>query len=181
MKDVGQGIQSIDYKPLSLAGSTITKVLSAISLAILGLFSIKLIEGIWMGYELGGFFRDVGPIALIAAVIGYLCFSFRIVVSRNQDTAIVHRQFIAPQIQFLRREYSVDSLTADQVTYSGGEDGSSTTYTTLYNGDEVVLKYSGHKRKLKHVLPELLMDKRKPVENKHPTTREFWKEIADDS
>ena len=88
-------------------------------------------------------------------MIGYLCFSFRIIISRDLDTVIVHRQFLAPQIQFSRREFQVDSLTAEQVTYSGGEDGQSTTYTTLYNGDETVLKYTGRKRKLKHVLPEL--------------------------
>lgn len=181
MTDVGQRRQSADYKPLSLPGSTATKILFAISLAILALFSIKLIEGIWMGYELGGFFRDVGPIAFIAAAIGYLCFSFRIIISRDRDTVIVHRQFLAPQIQFSRREFQVDSLTADQVTYSGGEDGQSTTHTTLYNGEETVLKYMGHKRKLKHVLPELLMDKRNRVENNHPTSQEFWSDISNDS
>jgi hypothetical protein len=109
-----------------------------------------------MGYDLGGFFNDVLPIIYIVLATGYLCFSFRIVISRNQDTAIVHRQFILPQIQFFRRAYPIHSLTADQVTYSGGEDGNSTTYTTLYSGDEVVVKYMGHKKKLKRVLPELL-------------------------
>ena len=145
-----------DYKSLSLPGSTVTKFVTMASLLIFVLFSIKLIEGIWMGYNLGGFFNDVLPILSIVLAIGYLCFSFRIVISRNQDTAIVHRQFILPQIHFFRREYPVHSLTADQVTYSGGEDGNSTTYTTLYSGEEVVVKYMGHKRKLKRVLPELL-------------------------
>ena len=145
-----------DYKPLSLPGSTVTKFVMMASLLISALFSIKLIEGIWMGYDLGGFFNDVLPILSIVLAIGYLCFSFRIVISRNQDTAIIHRQFILPQFQFFRRVYPVHSMTADQVTYSGGEDGNSTTYTTLYSGEEVVLKYMGHKRKLKRVLPELL-------------------------
>jgi hypothetical protein len=181
MKDVGQNMQSIHYKPLSLPGSKATEILFAISLTILAIFSIMLIDGIWRGYDLGGFFRDVGPIALVAAGMGYLCFSFRIVISRDQNTVIVHRQFLAPQIQFSRREFQVDSLTADQVTYSGGEDGQSTTYTTLYNGEETVLKYTGHKRKLKHVLPELLMDKRNRIENKHPTSQEFWSDISNDS
>ena len=102
------------------------------------------------------FFRDVGPIALIGAVVGYLCFSFRIVISRIQDTAIIHRQFLAPQIQFLRREYPVNSLTADEVKYAGGEDSSPTTYTTIYNGEQIVIKYTGYKKKLIHILPELL-------------------------
>ena len=181
MRDVGQSMQSADYKPLSLPGHFITKLVSIISVAMVSLFLLKFLEMVFTGQYLGGIIRDVGPIALVLAVIGCLCFSFRIVISRDQDTVIVHRQFLAPQIQFSRREFQVDSLTAEQVTYSGGEDGESTTYTTLYNGDEIVLKYTGHKRKLKHVLPELLMDKRKRVENIHPTTQEFWSEISNDS
>ena len=181
MRDVDQSMESADYKPLSLPGHFITKLVSIISVAMVSLFSMKFLEMVFTGQYLGGIIRDVGPIALVLAVIGYLCFSFRIVISRNQDTVIVHRQLLAPQIQFSRREFQVDSLTAEQVTYSGGEDGQSTTYTTLYNGDEIVLKYTGHKRKLKHVLPELLMDKRKRVENSHPTTQEFWSDISNDS
>ncbi len=146
----------MDYKSLSLPGSVITGVVSMASLCLLTLFLCFLIYGIWMRLELNGFFRDVGPIALISAAIWYLCFSFRIVISRNQDTAIVHRQFILPQIQFFRREYPVHSLTADQVTHSDPENGEGTTFTTLYSGEEVIVRYIGHKRKLKHVLPELL-------------------------
>ena len=181
MKDVGQGMQSVDFKPLSLPGHFITKLASIISVAMVSLFSLKFLEMVFTGQYLGGIIRDVGPVALVLAVIGYLCFSFRIIISRDRDTVIVHRQFLAPQIQFSRREFHIDSLTADQVTYSGGEDGQSTTYTTLYNGDETVLKYTGHKRKLKHVLPELLMDQRKRVESEHPTTQEFWSDISNDS
>ena len=181
MKDVGQSMQSVDYKPLSLPGHFITKIVSITSVVMVSLFSMKFLEMVFTGQYLGGIIRDVGPIALILAVIGYLCFSFRIIISRDLDTVIVHRQFLAPQIQFSRREFQVDSLTAEQVTISGFEDGQSTTYTTLYNGDETVLKYTGHKRKLKHVLPELLMDKRKRVESEHPTTQEFWSDISKDS
>jgi hypothetical protein len=146
----------MDYKSLSLPGSTVTGFVSMASLGLLTFFLCILIYGIWMRMELNGFFRDVGPIALISAAIWYLCFSFRIVISRNQDSVIIHRQFLAPQIQYLRREYPVHSLTADQVTNSSGEDGNSTTSTTLYSGEEVIVRYIGHKRKLKHVLPELL-------------------------
>ena len=146
----------MDYKSLSLPGSTVTGFVSMASLCLLTLFLCFLIYGIWMRMELNGFFRDVGPIALISAAIWYLCFSFRIVISRNQDSVIIHRQFLAPQIQYLRREYPVHSLTADQVTHSDPENGNSTTFTTLYSGEEVIVRYIGHKRKLKHVLPELL-------------------------
>ena len=156
MKDVGQGMRSVDYKPLSLPGHFITKLVSIISLALVSLFSLKFLEMVLMGQYLGGIIRDVGPIALVLAVIGYLCFSFRIVISRIQDTAIIHRQFLAPQIQFLRREYPVISLTADEVKYAGGEDSSPTTYTTIYSGEQIVIKYTGYKKKLIHILPELL-------------------------
>ena len=159
-----------DYKSLSLPGSTITKFVTMASLLIFVLFSIKLIEGIWMGWELNGFFRDVGPIALISAAIWYLCFSFRIVISRNQDSVIIHRQFLAPQIQFFRREYPVNSLTADEVTYAGGEDSSPTTYTTIYSEEQIVIKYTGHKKKLRHLLPELLMPKKESSDDE-----EWWK------
>ena len=181
MKDVGQGMQSVDYKPLSLPGHFITKIVSITSVVMVSLFSLKFLDMVFTGQYLGGIIRDVGPIALVLAVIGYLCFSFRIIISRDLVTVVVHRQFLAPQIQFSRREFQVDSLTAEQVTYGGGEDGNSTTYTTLYNGDETVLKYTGHKRKLKHVLPELLVDKRKAVEHRHPTSEEFWSDISNDS
>ena len=40
-----------DYKSLSLPGSTVTKFVTMASLLIFVLFSIKLIEGIWMGYD----------------------------------------------------------------------------------------------------------------------------------
>ena len=146
----------MDYKSLSLPGSTVTGFVSMAPLMFFVMFLIMLIEVIRLGGDLGGFFNDVLPILSIVLAIGYLCFSFRIVISRNQDTAIVHRQFILPQIQFFRREYPVHSLTVEQVTHSGGEDGKSTTQTTLYNNEEVIVEYIGHKRKLKHVLPELL-------------------------
>ena len=181
MKDVGQSMQFVDYKPLSLPGHFITKIVSKTSVVMVSLFSLKFLEMVFTGQYLGGIIRDVGPIALVLAVIGYLCFSFRIIISRDLVTVVVHRQFLAPQIQFSRREFQVDSLTAEQVTYGGGEDGNSTTYTTLYNGDETVLKYTGHKRKLKHVLPELLVDKRKAVEHRHPTSEEFCSDISNDS
>ena len=134
MRDVGQSMQSVDYKPLSLPGHFITKIVSITSVVMVSLFSLKFLEMVFTGQYLGGIIRDVGPIALVASAIGYLCFSFRIVISRDRETVIVHRQFLAPQVQFSQRQFNVDSLTADQVTYSGGEDGNSTTYTTLYNG-----------------------------------------------
>ena len=145
-----------DYKSLSLPGNFFTHFISMASLGFLVFFLCGLMYGIWMRADLNDFFRDVGPIALIGAVVGYLCFSFRIVISRVQDTAIIHRQFLAPQIQFLRREYPVNSLTADEVKYAGGEDSSPTTYTTIYSGEQIVIKYTGYKKKLIHILPELL-------------------------
>ena len=168
MDNMDSGVNFADYKPLSLPGNFFTHFISIVTLLVFLL--CILIYGIWMRLELNGFFRDVGPIALISAAIWYLCFSFRIVISRNQDSVIIHRQFLAPQIQFLRREYPVNSLTADEVTYAGGEDSSPTTYTTIYSEEQIVIKYTGHKKKLRHILPELLMPKKESSDGE-----EWWK------
>ena len=168
MDNMDSDVNFADYKPLSLPGNFFTHFISIVTLLVFLL--CILIYGIWMRLELNGFFRDVGPIALISAAIWYLCFSFRIVISRNQDSVIIHRQFLAPQIQFLRREYPVNSLTADEVTYAGGEDSSPTTYTTIYSEEQIVIKYTGHKKKLRHILPELLMPKKESSDGE-----EWWK------
>ena len=145
MDNMDSDVNLADYKPLSLPGNFFTHFISMASLMLLVFLLCILIYGIWMRLELNGFFRDVGPIALISAAIWYLCFSFRIVISRNQDSVIIHRQFLAPQIQFLRREYPVNSLTADEVTYAGGEDSSPTTYTTIYSEEQIMIKKSKKK------------------------------------
>ena len=164
----------MEYESLSLPGSTFTKILTSITSVIFFIFSIMLIEGIVMGEDLEGFFSDVWPIVATSLVIGYLCFSYRIVVSRNQDIITVWRQFVLPHIKFEKKEFAVTSLRADQVTHSGGDDGGSTTYTTLFSGTQVVVKYTGRKRKLKDILPELLVEEEKSVENDDTTIQPFW-------
>ena len=149
--DMDSRINFVNYKPLSLPGTFFTYFISMASLAGVLFLSISALM-----IQDESLFNDLVPVLSITFAVGYLCYSFRIVISRDKDTLIVHRQFIVPQIQFFRRAYPIHSLTADQVTISGGEDGTSTTYTTLYSGDEVVVKYMGHKKKLKRVLPELL-------------------------
>ena len=162
------------FKSFSLPGSTFTQILFVLCFGIFILFSAKLIEMIEMGSELEGFFRDVGPIYIGSLCIGYLCFSYRIVISREQDLVTVWRQFLHPRIQFAKKDFLLETLRADQVTYSGGEDGGSTTYTTLYSGDQVVVKYTGRKKKLRHVLPELLTEKTESLDEEDTTIQPFW-------
>ena len=126
-------------------------------------------------------FNDLVPILLIALVVGYLCYSFRIVISRDEDTLIVYRHFIVPQIQFFRREYTVKTLTADEVTYAGGEDSSPTTYTTLYSEKQIVTKYTGQKERLRHVLPELFLPKTESSDVDDTIEQPFWSNVSRDS
>ena len=170
MDNMDTEVNLVDYKPLSLPGSFFTHFISMGSLALSIFLLIPLIVSILTESYNVKIFYDLGPVILIALSIGYLFYSYRIVISREEDTLIVYRQFIVPQIQFLRREYPVNSLTADEVTYAGGEDSSPTTYTTIYSEEQIVIKYTGHKKKLRHILPELLMPKKESSGGE-----EWWK------
>ena len=170
MDNMDSEVNLVDYKPLSLPGNFFTHFISMGSLALSIFLLIPLIVSILTESYNVKIFYDLGPVILIALAIGYLFYSYRIVISRDEDTLIVYRQFIVPQIQFLRREYPVNSLTADEVTYAGGEDSSPTTYTTIYSEEQIVIKYTGHKKKLSHILPELLMTKKESSDDE-----EWWK------
>jgi hypothetical protein len=170
MDNMDTEVNLVDYKPLSLPGSFFTHFISMCSLASSIFLLIPLIGSILTESYNVKIFYDLGPVILIDLAIGYLFYSYRIVISRDEDTLIVYRQFIVPQIQFLRREYPVNSLTADEVTYAGGEDSSPTTYTTIYSEEQIVIKYTGHKKKLRHILPELLMPKKESSDGE-----EWWK------
>ena len=170
MDNMDSEVNLVDYKPLSLPGNFFTHFISMGSLALSIFLLIPLIVSILTESFNVKIFYDLGPVILIALAIGYLFYSYRIVISRDEDTLIVYRQFIVPQIQFLRREYPVNSLTADEVTYAGGEDSSPTTYTTIYSEEQIVIKYTGHKKKLRHLLPELLMPKKESSDDE-----EWWK------
>ena len=170
MDNMESEVNLVDYKPLSLPGSFFTHFISMCSLASSIFLLIALIGSILTESYNVKIFYGLGPVILISLSIGYLFYSYRIVISRDEDTLIVYRQFIVPQIQFLRREYPVDSLTADEVTYAGGEDSSPTTYTTIYSEEQIVIKYTGHKKKLRHILPELLMPKKESSDGE-----EWWK------
>ena len=170
MDNMDSEVNLVDYKPLSLPGNFFTHFISMGSLALSIFLLIPLIVSILTESFNVKIFYDLGPVILIALPIGYLFYSYRIVISRDEDTLIVYRQFIVPQIQFLRREYPVNSLTADEVTYAGGEDSSPTTYTTIYSEEQIVIKYIGHKKKLRHILPELLMPKKESSDGE-----EWWK------
>ena len=170
MDNMESEVNLVDYKPLSLPGSFFTHFISMCSLASSIFLLIALIGSILTESYNVKIFYGLGPVILISLSIGYLFYSYRIVISRDEDTLIVYRQFIVPQIQFLRREYPVNSLTADEVTYAGGEDSSPTTYTTICSEEQIVIKYTGHKKKLRHILPELLMPKKESSDGE-----EWWK------
>ena len=181
MDNMDSEVNLVDYKPLSLPGSFFTHFISMCSLASSIFLLIPLIGSILTESFNVKIFYDLGPVILIALAIGYLFYSYRIVISREGDTLIVYRQFIVPQIQFLRREYPVNSLTADEVTYAGGEDSSPTTYTTIYSEEQIVVKYTGHKKKLRHIWPELLMPKKESSDGDDAMKQQFWSNVSRDS
>ena len=113
MDNMDSEVNLVDYKPLSLPGNFFTHFISMGSLALSIFLLIPLIVSILTVSYNVKIFYDLGPVILIALAIGYLFYSYRIVISRDEDTLIVYRQFIVSQIQFLRREYPVNSLTAD--------------------------------------------------------------------
>ena len=171
----------MDHKPLSLPGSFFTYFISMASLSVFILLSI--IPFIVMILEESynrEIFNDLGTILLIALAVGYLCYSFRIVISRDGDTLIVYRQFIVPQIQFFRREYIAKTLTADEVKYAGGEEHGPTTYTTVYSEEKIVTKYEGKKEKLRHVLPELFLPKTESSDVDGTIEQSFWSNVSRD-
>jgi len=167
----------VDYKPLSLPGNFFTYLISMGSLALSIFLLIPFIEMILKESYNVEIFKDLGPVILIALAVGYLFYSYRIVISRDEDTLIVYRQFIVPQIQFLRREYPVNTLTADEVTYAGDEDSSPTTYTTIYSEEQIVIKYTGQKEKLRYVLPELLIPNQESSDGDDAMKQQFWSNI----
>lgn len=181
MDNMGSEVNLVDYKPLSLPGNFFTHFISMGSLALSIFLLIPFIEMILTESYNVEIFNDLGPVILIALAVGYLFYSYRIVISRDEDTLVVYRQFIVPQIQFLRREYPVNSLTADEVTYAGGEDSSPTTYTTIYSEEQIVIKYTGQKEKLRHVLPELFLPKTDSCDVDDTTEQPFWSNVSRDS
>ena len=166
----------MNYKPLSLPGSFFTYFISMASIAGTLFLSISALM-----IQDESLFNDLVPVLSITFAVGYLCYSFRIVISRDKDTLIVYRQFIVPQIQFFRREYTVKTLTADEVEYAGGEDSGPTTYTTLYSEEQIVTKYGGQKEKLRHVLPELFRPKTESSDDDDTIEQPFWSKVSRDS
>lgn len=180
MDNMDSEVNLVDYKPLSLPGSFITHFISMGSLALSIFLLIPFIEMILKESYNVKIFNDLGPVILIALAVGYLFYSYRIVISRDEDTLIVYRQFIVPQIQFLRREYPVNSLTADEVTYAGDEDSGPTTYTTIYSEEQIVIKYTGHKKKLKNIWPELLIPNKESSDGDDAMEQPFWSNVSRD-
>jgi len=181
MDNMDSGVNLVDYKPLSLPGNFFTHFISMGSLALSIFLLIPFIEMILTESYNKKIFNDLGPVILIALAVGYLFYSYRIVISRDEDTLIVYRQFMLPQIQFLRHEYPVNSLSADEITYAGGEDSSPTTYTTIYSEEKIVAKYTGQKKKLGQIWPELLMHKKESSDGDDAMEQQFWSNVSRDS
>ena len=180
MDNMASEVNLVDYKPLSLPGSFFTHIISICSFGISVFLLLPFIDMILTESYNVKIFTDLGPVILIGLAVGYVFYSYRIVISRDEDTIIVYRQFIVPQIQFLRREYPVNSLTADEVKYAGGENNSTTTYTTIYSEEQIMVKYKGHKKKLRHILPELLMPKQEPSDADDAMKQQFWSNVSGD-
>ena len=175
-------VNPVHYKALFLPGSFQTYF---ISISLFAGTCLLLVLFIYVVLTKPGdvelMINELGPIIFFGLVGSYLFFSYRIVISRHEDTLIVYRQFIGPQIQFLRREYPINSLNADEVTYAGGEDSGPTTYTTLFSKEQIITKYSGKKKKLRHVLPELLMPKIESSGDDDTMKQQFWSDVSGDS
>lgn len=142
---------------VSLSGSKITHILFNVSLFIGVLPLIVLIEGIWMGQDLAPLLRDVVPFALSVLLVGYVSFSYRMVVEREFGSSMVlfTRQVLHSSIRFRERTFNIDQLDVRQITMRGGEDSNPTDYTTVLVDGKDFFTYIGHKRRVLEVIPEL--------------------------
>ncbi|MGA0380481.1 MAG: hypothetical protein ACO3NJ_06740 [Candidatus Poseidoniaceae archaeon] len=197
MEDSQEVGNFVNYKPVYLPGSLITFILAYLSLIITTFFSIILVyESIeWTDIANGespvwpdivnGELRAIVQILLITFIISYLSFSYRIVISRNEDIIIIWRQFITSQFQFTKREYAVNTLHVEEVTRIGG-DGSHNgdveyTYTTIYSGNQTVLTFAGTKEQIQHLVPELLIEKSDSDDIDEVGTQPFWSDFSKES
>tara|TARA_B100000035_G_scaffold113001_1_gene95914 strand:+ start:207 stop:764 length:558 start_codon:yes stop_codon:yes gene_type:complete len=175
----------VNYKPVYLPGSLITFILAYLSFFVTIVFSILLVyeSPEWTDF-VNGPARDVGEILLITFIISYLSFSYRIVISRNEDIIFIWRQFITSQFQFTKGEYAVNSLHIEEVTRIGGdyENGDiEYTYTTIYSGNQEVITYAGTKKKIQHLVPELLIEKSDSDDIDEVATQPFWSDVSKES
>lgn len=142
---------------VSLSGSKITHILSNLSVFLGAIPLFVLIEGIWTGRDLAPLFRDVGPFALSVLFLGYISYSYRMVVEREADSSMIlfSRQILHSSIRFRERTFNIDQLDVKQITMGGGEDSDPTDYTTVLVDGKGFFTYMGHRRKILEVIPEL--------------------------
>ena len=174
----------VKYKPVYLPGSLLTFIVSYISLVFTIVFSIILVYEFSEGTDIvNGELRGMGEILLMTSIISYLSFSYRIVISRNRDVIIIWRQFITSQFQFTREEYAVNSLHIEEVTRIGGDENveGEYTYTTIYSGNQEVITYAGTKKKIQHLVPELLIEKSDSDDIDEVATQPFWSDFPKES
>ena len=175
----------VNYKPVYLPGSLITFILAYLSLFVTIVFSIILVyESTEWTDIVNGELRNVGEILLITFIISYLSFSYRIVISRNEDIIIIWRQFITSQFQFMKGEYAVNSLHIEEVTRIGVDgEGNDVehTYTAIYSGNQTVLTFAGTKKQIQHLVPELLIEKSDSDDIDEVATQPFWSDFSKES
>ena len=175
----------VKYKPVYLPGSLITFILAYLSLIITTFFSIILVYEFSEGTDIV-FLTSMGEILFMTLIISYLSFSYRIVISRNEDIIIIWRQFITSQFQFTKREYAVNTLHVEEVTRIGGDgdgigDNAEYTYTTIYSGNQTVLTFAGTKEQIQHLVPELLIEKSDSDDIDEVGTQPFWSDFSKES
>ena len=176
----------VKYKPVYLPGSLLTFIVSYLSLIFTTVFSIILVYEFSEGTDIvNGELRGMGEILFMTLIISYLSFSYRIVISRNEDIIIIWRQFITSQFQFTKGEYAVNTLHVEEVTRIGG-DGSHNgdveyTYTTIHSGNQTVLTFAGTKEQIQHLVPELLIEKSDSDDIDEVGTQPFWSDFSKES
>ena len=174
----------VNYKPVYLPGSLITFILAYLSLVVSTFVSTLLVFEFTMGADiLNGGFRVLWGFLLLTSTISYLSFSYRIVISRNENIIIIWRQFITSQFQFTKGEYAVNSLHIEEVTRIGGDENveGEYTYTTIYSGNQEVITYAGTKKQILHLVPELLIEKSDSDDIDEVATQPFWSDFSKES
>ena len=175
----------VNYKPVYLPGSLITFILAYLSLIITTVFSVIFVYEFSRGEDIvNGELRGMGEILFMTFIISYLSFSYRIVISRNEDIIIIWRQFITSQFQFTKGEYAVNTLHIEEFTRTGVDSGGNDveqTYTTIYSGNQTVLTFAGTKEQIQHLVPELLIEKSDSDDIDEVGTQPFWSDFSKES
>ncbi len=144
---------------VSISGHYFTYLASILFLGF-GLFPLLLIiEGIRLGESLEPFFRDVGPFILLLLSLSYVSYSFRTFVERKKasDRIFFSRQFLIPNLKFKKVDFHINQLSIKQWSSKGSTEGGggSTDYTTILVDGTDFFTYTGKRKKILKVIPEV--------------------------